>query len=55
MTQSAPNDGEDLKQLREFPVILLESWRFPTRIAEGTLRRNPILISEFGGGLGVRC
>jgi hypothetical protein len=28
-------------------VILLESWRFPTKIARDLLRGNAILISEF--------
>jgi predicted nuclease of predicted toxin-antitoxin system len=29
-------------------VILLESWRYPTRFAEQLLRRNAILIAHFG-------
>lgn len=28
-------------------VILLESWRFPTRVAEELLRANSIVIAEF--------
>jgi hypothetical protein len=28
-------------------VILLESWQFPTRIAEELLRANSIVIAEF--------
>jgi predicted nuclease of predicted toxin-antitoxin system len=45
-------DGDDFPPLaRRFgappKVILLESWRFPTKIALEVLRGNAILIGEF--------
>ena len=45
-------DGHDyppmFRRLDSLPkVILLESWRFPTRVALETLRRSAILIAEF--------
>jgi predicted nuclease of predicted toxin-antitoxin system len=52
-------DGDDFPPLaRRFgpppKVILLESWRYPTRIARAVLRGNAIVIAEFarsGDGL----
>ncbi len=45
-------DGDDYpllgKQFGPPPkVVLLESWRYPTRVAAETLRRNAILLGEF--------
>ena len=45
-------DGDDypplVKRLGPPPkVILLESWQYPTDIAEQTIRANAILITEF--------
>lgn len=45
-------DGDDYPPLvRRFgpppKVILLESWRFPSRIALDLIRRNAVLIAEF--------
>ena len=48
-------DGDDFPPLtRRFgpppKVILLESWRFPTKVAEQLIRSNAILIGEFSKG-----
>ena len=45
-------DGDDYRQLARRlgsppKVILLESWRFPTKIALELIRGNAILIAEF--------
>jgi predicted nuclease of predicted toxin-antitoxin system len=48
-------DGDDYPPLaKRFgpppKVLLLESWRFPTRIAAETIRSNAIFIAEFAKG-----
>ena len=46
-------DGDDFPPLaRRFgpppKVILLESWRYPTRIARAVIQSNAMVIAEFG-------
>lgn len=48
-------DGDDYPPLVKrfgYPpkVVLLESWRYPTRIASDLIRGNAILIAEFEKG-----
>ena len=48
-------DGDDFPRLVKmfgFPprVLLLESWRYPTRIAESLIRSNAIRITRFMNG-----